>query len=166
VLDIGCGDGALFADLTERLAGGVGIDPDLPANLPRAGVRWVRGEFPGSLPSGDRYAIVTALAVFEHVPVSGQPAFLAACRDRVAAGGRLILTVPSPMVDGILHVLRLARLIDGLALDQHHGYDVRQTVPLALEAGFKLEHHARFELGLNHLFVFRAPPATDAFQPN
>ena len=65
------------------------------------------------------------------------------------------MTVPSARVDGLLRALRWLRWVDGLSLEEHHGYDPRDTVLLACSVGFELERHERFELGLNHLFVFR-----------
>jgi len=66
----------------------------------------------------------------------------------------VILTVPSPLVDHILALLRFLGLIDAMTLEQHYGFDPRQTVPLFNSSGFRLIRHRKFELGLNNLFVF------------
>jgi hypothetical protein len=72
-------------------------------------------------------------------------------------GARLVLTVPSRRVDDVLRVLQAVHLVDGMAVEQHWGFDPAQTVPLFTSAGLVLESHGRFQLGLNNLFVFRKP---------
>lgn len=158
LLDVGCHDAVLFRRLGSRLRGGVGIDPLAPPAAGLAnGFQVVRGMFPADLPPGELFDAVTCLAVLEHVPRSGQRDFLVACADRLMAGGVLVLTVPALAVDSILRWLRRLRLVDGMSLDQHHGYAPAETIPLAQAAGFVLVVHRRFQLGLNNLFVFRKP---------
>ena len=41
--------------------------------------------------------------------------------------------------------------------DQHHGFQIAEVEPLFAAAGLDLERHETFQLGLNHLFVFRKP---------
>ena len=67
----------------------------------------------------------------------------------------MIVTVPSPLVDIILALLRFFGLIDAMTLEQHYGFEPRQTVPLFTKAGFRITKHRKFELGLNNLFVFK-----------
>jgi SAM-dependent methyltransferase len=151
LLDVGCGDGELLRQLGRN---GVGIDPRLakPADVP--GVKFVRGNFPGDLPVAEPFDAITMLAVLEHVPESAQPAWPSACHRLLAADGRVVLTVPSPRVDAILAVLRFFRLVDGMALEEHHGFDPSGVTPLFESAGFRLATHKTFQLGLNNLFVF------------
>src|SRR5215475_10332172 len=66
VLDIGAADGVLFRRLGDRIAGGVGIDPDAPRTV-LGNVRLVPGKFPDDLDSGETFDVVTALAVVEHL---------------------------------------------------------------------------------------------------
>jgi len=156
VLDIACADGALFRVLGDRLGAGVGIDLDpVPQSTARYG--FIQGSFPSALPPSEPFDVVAALAVLEHIPASDQPGFAAGCAKALRGGGRLVVTVPSRRVDDVLNVLRAVRLVDGMSLEQHHGFDPAHTVPLFERAGLVLERQAHFQLGLNNLFVFRKP---------
>lgn len=154
VLDIGCSDAALFDVLPEDCYY-VGVDPELRTTARSPRMELIHGSFPEALPAGRRYDVVTVLAAFEHVPDDEQPAFIEACHRALVDGGLAILTVPHPRVDDILHVLSALRLIDGIEIHQHHGYDVSQTTALFEGRGFELAQHSRFQLGLNNVFVFR-----------
>lgn len=158
LLDIGCHDGTVFRRLASRLSAGVGIDPlAVPTSDPGAPFQIVRGAFPNDLPTSTAFDVVTCLAVLEHVPVAGQPAFVDACAARLKPGGVLIVTVPAPAVEGILRWLVRLRLVEGMSLEQHHGFAPADTVQLAIAAGLQLVTHRRFQLALNNLFVFRRP---------
>ena len=151
LLDVGCADGELLRQLGRN---GVGIDPRLakPADVP--GVQFVRGNFPDDLPAAEPFDAITLLAVLEHVPEIDKPTWALACHRLLAADGCVVLTVPSPRVDAILVVLRFFRLVDGMALEEHHGFDPSVVTPLFESAGFRLATHKTFQLGLNNLFVF------------
>lgn len=155
VLDVGCGDGALFRVLGDR-AFGVGIDPNTtPARL-NAQCELVRGSFPHEVPSG-LFDAVVALAVLEHVPMDEQSAFASACAASVRPGGMLIITVPSPVVDRMLHVLEALHLVEFGEVHQHYGYEPHRTIPTFEAVGFDAVVARRFQLGANNLFVFRLP---------
>jgi hypothetical protein len=47
------------------------------------------------------------------------------------------------------------RLVDGMAFEEHYGFDVRTTPAVFTPHGFALIVRRRFQLGLNNLFVFR-----------
>lgn len=156
VLDIACADGALFKMLDGRLSAGVGIDLD-PVPPSTAKYRYVQGSFPTAMPPGDPFDVVAALAVVEHIPDQDQAGFAAGCAERLRSGGRLVVTVPSARVDDILRVMKAVRLLDGMRDEQHHGFDPRKAIAMFEQAGLVLERHSTFELGLNHLLVFRKP---------
>lgn len=158
VLDIGTYDGLLFA---RAGAVGVGIDPDLaPGAQDVPGVTLVRGAFPQDL--GDRgvgaFDAATALAVIEHVPEAELASWSRSLAELVRPGGRVVITVPSPAVDHVLHVLLRLRLVAGMQAHQHHGFEPDDVKDVFAAPGWHLERHQRFQLGLNHLFVFRRTP--------
>lgn len=152
LLDVGCADGSLIRAAAGRVRDAVGIDPDAPV-----GSGLVRGSFPDDLRDRGPYDVIALLAVFEHVPDGERATFVAACRDLLRAGGRVVMTVPVPLVDRIVDALRGLRLLHGMDIDAHHGYPPEETPGYFAAAGMRLVTHERFELGLNHLFVFELP---------
>lgn len=154
VLDVGCSDGALFRVAGDRIASGVGIDV-LPADEWRGGPRAEQrtGAFPAGLRAGETFDAVTMLAVVEHVDEPELKEWAQRCAQVLRPGGRVIITVPSPAVDTILHVAMRLRLLDGMETHQHHGFDPSQVPDLFGATGFSVEAAERFQLGLNNLFV-------------
>jgi hypothetical protein len=65
-----------------------------------------------------------------------------------------VITVPSPAVDSILHVLIKLRLMRGTAVHEHHGFEPASVAPAFLRAGYLPVVSRRFQLGLNNLFAF------------
>lgn len=162
VLDIGCADGALFRFFDQRLSGGMGIDMD-PVPASSGKYAYVRGAFPAALPAErPQFDLISALAVVEHVPEPEQEGFAAACFECLRPGGRVVVTVPSPRVDTVLHLLKSVHMADGMADSQHYGFDPRKATGMFERAGFVLERHSHFQLGLNNLFVFRKPAESRA----
>jgi 2-polyprenyl-3-methyl-5-hydroxy-6-metoxy-1,4-benzoquinol methylase len=154
VLDIGSSDGALFQRLGDRLGSGLGVDPTLPADRELGRIQFKAGYFPAAIPAGSElFDVITMLAVLEHFPDAAYASLGTDCARFLKPGGRLVITVPSPLVDHILAVLKSLRLIDGMSLEEHHGYDIRRTRAV-FAPHFRLLCHQRFQLGLNHLFVF------------
>jgi SAM-dependent methyltransferase len=160
VLDIGCADGELFRRVG-GIAEGVGIDPDLPNPVPKAPKTvFARGLFPKALPDKQPFDVITMLAVLEHVPVEKQWILAADCARYLKPGGRLVITVPSPMVDKILAVLRFCKLIHGMALEQHYGFEPDDTPAIFEAGGLELVEARTFQLKLNNLFVFEKQSTT------
>jgi 2-polyprenyl-3-methyl-5-hydroxy-6-metoxy-1,4-benzoquinol methylase len=154
MLDIGAADGPLFRQIT-HVGSYVGIDPDLPADRQLAlNARLTKGLFPECIKGEQPFYCITMLAVLEHIPSTQQPKLAVDCATHLRPGGYLVITAPSPAVDWILSVLKWLRVIDGMSLEEHYGFDVRRTPELFRSAGFQLLHNARFQLGLNNLFVF------------
>jgi 2-polyprenyl-3-methyl-5-hydroxy-6-metoxy-1,4-benzoquinol methylase len=156
VLDIGCADGALFRALADRIRDGIGIDPNAVDNN-EPPYRLIRGSFPEGTGDLEPFDAIVALAVLEHVPTDKQPAFASACYRLLRPGGHVVLTVPSPLVDRIVHIEQKLHLADGMELHEHFGFEPEETVPLFREAGLEVVQARSFQLRLNHLFVFRRP---------
>jgi 2-polyprenyl-3-methyl-5-hydroxy-6-metoxy-1,4-benzoquinol methylase len=157
LLDVGCHEGELIERVLGRVATATGVDPLV---TPHAGgkVRVLRGVFPGEVdfPPAS-FDCITALAVLEHVP---DPAgFARACAAALVPGGRVLLTVPHAAVDRLLDVLIALRFADGMAHEEHHGFDAARTPALFEAAGLALVARERFQLGLNCLYVFAKPAA-------
>jgi SAM-dependent methyltransferase len=159
VLDVGTGDGALFR-LAGRGIGGIGLDPTLTAPAELSNARLLPGRLPHPDVPPASFDAITLLAVLEHVPPGEQTAFARECARHLRPGGLVVVTVPSPRVDAILGVLLRLRLVDGLSLEEHFGFDPRDVPRVFAPPAWELVRHAPFQLGLNHLFVFRlAAPA-------
>ena len=155
VLDVGCADGALFRQLSDRIAEGVGIDADLESKLSMDNAELVPGPFPDALEPRRPFDVITMMAVLEHVPPERQTALARGCYEHLKPGGFLVITTPSPLVDHVLDALKLLRLIDGMSLDEHYGFEPRITPGIFTSHGFRVVESKKFQLGLNNLFVFQ-----------
>ncbi len=153
VLDIGAHQGQFLRTLGGRIRASVGLDPlAAPHTADRFRVVPERFGVPAPFTDGSFDAVVM-LATLEHI--REKEGLATECHRLLRRGGRVIVTVPSPQVDHILSVLTALRLVDGMSLEEHHGFTPDETPRLFREAGFELEHYRTFQLGLNHLFVFR-----------
>ena len=159
VLDIGTYDGTLH-----RLGGlaGMGIDPELADGEAPPGVTLVKGLFPSDmppLPEGS-FDAATAVAVFEHAPPDELADWADALARLVAPSGLLVITVPAAAVDKILHVLMRLRLVAGMEVHQHHGFEPHDLNTVFSGPAWRRRKHRTFQLGLNHLFVFERTSIT------
>jgi SAM-dependent methyltransferase len=153
VLDIGTYDGALL-----RRAGrsGMGVDPN-PADVPAPpGVTMLKGMFPADLPPlpDGWFDAAVALAVIEHAPRDELDYWAATLARLIAPYGLLIITVPAPVVDTILHVLMRLRLIGGMEVHQHYGFQPQDLDTIFCAPLWLRRKHRPFQLGLNNLDVF------------
>lgn len=156
VLDIGCHQGEFLVRLGTTIRDSVGLDPlATPVTRERFQLLPIPFAEPLAFPA-QRFEAIVLLATLEHIRDKAPLAREA--RRLLSPGGRLIMTVPSPRVDDIVHTLVKLGLADGMSLDEHHGFKPADTESIFCGAGLELEHHETFQLGLNHLFVFRNPP--------
>lgn len=154
VLDVGCGDGEMFRQWDALIQRGIGVDPDLEAVTALGRHELRPAVFPGGVEDVS-CDVITMLAVLEHVPADAHDQVAETCARVLRPGGRVIVTVPSPMVDHILAVLIKLRLLDGMHEEEHYGFEPDDTLRVFDRDEFELVVHRRFQLGLNNLFVFR-----------
>ena len=155
LLDIGCHQGEFFQFLGNRINPSIGIDPLLEKdNLKIPGNhKLYQLMFRELLPFADlSFDVVSMLAVIEHI--KEKDLIAKECRRLIRTGGRVVITVPSKMVDQILSLLIFFQIIDGMSLEEHHGFNPGELPSIFLSEGFKIIARRKFQLGLNNLFVF------------
>ncbi len=158
VLDIGCHQGEFVKSLAQRIGSSVGFDPAVKCES-TAVHRFIPEMFQQPSQFDDEsFDVIVMLATLEHIP--NKEPLAEECFRLLSPGGRVIITVPSLAVDGIMEWLCWLRIADGTCLEEHHGYDPKQTSAIFNQHGFELERHRTFQLGLNNLFVLRKPVAT------
>lgn len=157
MLDIGCNKGELLLKASGKISSGTGIDPHCETGTIDGNIQLIKGRFPDELPPGKTYSCITMLAVLEHIPAKQQLDFLKNCFNQLEQGGLLIITVPDENADKVLARLKKMKLISGMDLEEHYGYDAFNTLPLGTRAGFRLVIFEQFEMGYNNLFVFIKP---------
>jgi cyclopropane fatty-acyl-phospholipid synthase-like methyltransferase len=155
VLDIGCHQGELFKALGQRLRRGTGIDPLLQQEIANEKFSLIRGNFPMDGDVSGNFDHICLLAVLEHIPILQQHAIAFACSKLLRENGVVIITVPSPKADKVLDGLKKLRLIKGMSLEDHYGFDPAQIPQIFGQAGFALQVHKTFQAGFNNIFVLK-----------
>ena len=152
ILDIGCHDGEFLEYLGDRIVESIGIDPDA-TTIELETYSLLRGTFaPRSEFASASFDAAVMLATLEHMnDVNG---IAQECARILRPRGRVIITVPSLVVDQLLTVLIRTRFLDGMSIEQHHGLVPSQVPEAFIGSSFALLAHNRFQLGLNHLYVF------------
>lgn len=154
VLDIGSDDGILFKKV-KNIKSGIGIEPKIEKEIVGDNFRIIKGYFPNDC-AGQKFHVITLLAVLEHISPGELQKLGLDCYHTLHTNGLVIITVPSPKVDLLLTMFQKLKLIDGMSLEEHHGFKVTDTSNIFSEDRFKLIAHKKFQMGLNNLFVFQA----------
>jgi 2-polyprenyl-3-methyl-5-hydroxy-6-metoxy-1,4-benzoquinol methylase len=155
--DIGCDDGYLLQRLANRLTVLEGCDPRLNQYQLNPKFNCSMGFFPAVIDNGchDRkYDVIYALAVFEHFNQNDLHKSSLIVSEMLKDNGRLIVSVPHPFVDRILDVLFFLKLIDGQALEEHHGLNPKLLIEI-LQSHLLLKRIKYFQLGLNNIMIFQ-----------
>ena len=155
VLDIGCGDGALFHLLGNHIREGIGLDPTLSSHVQGQNFELIPGNFPDALTETEPFDVITMLAVLEHIPEPELHSFADNCVFRLKPGGLLIITTPSPHADYILNILMALRLIDGMSLMEHYGFNPQQIHTIFSMPSLNLVKSVKFQMYFNNLFIFQ-----------
>jgi 2-polyprenyl-3-methyl-5-hydroxy-6-metoxy-1,4-benzoquinol methylase len=153
VLDIGCHQGELFKMLGQRIAPSVGIDPLYRANIETDVHQFLVQEFHEPLPFEDgSFDVIVLLATIEHM--QEKSAVAREAKRLLRRSGLVIITIPSLFVDRILSFLLLIGFIDGMSLEEHHGFSPDDLPTIFAASGFSLKRRQKFQFGLNNLYVF------------
>lgn len=156
LLDIGCHLGALF-EKTQMTGDGIDLILQRPLKTRRYTL-WP-GRFPHDFQLDKKYDNICLLAVLEHIPLEEVALYPQLLHRYLNPKGRVVVTVPMPVVDVILKVLLWGKLIDGMEVNQHQKFDRSLIVHYFTTHGYQLIHAKRFELGLNQLYVFEKSSA-------
>lgn len=154
LLDIGAHGGDFFDYLGDRIGPSVGLDPEVHSDY-RAGRHSIlAGYFPERAPQ-EQFDAASLLAVVEHLDDDTLASAARSLAELVRAGGRVIVTMPSPSADGLLDTMQRVGLIHGMDLEAHRQLTVESLIDIWAECGLQLFEYRRFEFGLNNLAVFK-----------
>jgi SAM-dependent methyltransferase len=155
VLDVGSEHGDLYFYLKKNVGEYVGIDIQTKP-LTETNFTLIKGKFPENLPAALNYFdAIVMLAVVEHLDEKALASLSQTSAKILKPKGLLLMTIPSPLVDVILIILRKFRLVHAETLHEHHGFKPGDMKKIISSNDFELLHHNKFELGLNNFFVFR-----------
>jgi 2-polyprenyl-3-methyl-5-hydroxy-6-metoxy-1,4-benzoquinol methylase len=153
VLDIGCHQGEFLSFLGEQIAPSIGIDPLYRANGEPIQHQLLPWEFHEGMPfENNSFDTITLLATLEHM--QNKDAAAREIRRLLSPGGRVVITVPSVVVDRILDILLVLQVVDGMSLEEHHGFSPEEVPGIFVQEGLELISLQKFQLGLNYLYVF------------
>jgi SAM-dependent methyltransferase len=153
VLDIGCGSTPYFlshSSFREKFA----VDRLTPT-VPAPDISWhaidLNAEPALPFESG-AFAVVTMLAVVEHLDPTRALALLGEVHRTLQPGGVLVVTTPAPWSNPLLRLMSRCNLVSAEEIDEHtHTYSIAQLRQQLSGAGFAREHMrlGYFELMLN-----------------
>jgi ubiquinone/menaquinone biosynthesis C-methylase UbiE len=154
LLDVGCGATAALLRAVEPYVGSaIGIDRKAPA-LASGKLSTIAAALDDTLPFPDAsFDVVSLLAVLEHL---AQPEAIVGEIHRVLTpGGEAVLTVPSKAAKPVLEFLafRLGVVSRAEILDHKRYYGRDSLRQLFVDAGFRVDAHRYFQLGMNNFLV-------------
>ncbi len=153
ILDIECHDGEFLDFLGDRIGPSVGIDPLCQKNQRQTQHQFLPWEFHAAMPFQEgSFDFISLLATLEHI--QNKNSAVREIKRLLVPGGRVVITVPTVMVDKILEILLVLKIVDGMSLEEHHGFSPEEVPDIFLREGFKLIKLQKFQLGLNHLYIF------------
>lgn len=159
VFDIGCDDGYLLQKLSHITKKQDGIDPRVNVSSISLNSEIKNGYFPSDIEDYQMqgtYDAIFALAVFEHFSEKDIQQSASVIFRMLSPRGRLIITVPHPVVDNLLNILMFLHLIEGQSLKEHHAFDPEKLLTL-FSGTLRLVKHETFQFGLNNIYVFERP---------
>lgn len=149
VLDIGCGSGVLARHLSPKSYLGFDVDP---AVLDSACLIHPRHNFTSTMPAGQHFDTIVALALLEHLEDPGTA--LREWHQRLAPSGRIVVTTPHPRGDKLHRFGAGFGLFSQSAAQEHTTLlDRGVLASLGGRANLRISHYRRFLLGLNQLVV-------------
>jgi SAM-dependent methyltransferase len=153
VLDIGCYRGEFLESISGVIGTGVGIDP-LAKNRKVKNLEFRKFTFENKLPfKKGSFDDIFMLAVLEHI--GDKKSLVEECFRVLRKGGKCIITCPSPRADPLIAMLiGVGILHESDFFKQHVTPDNDEIVYRFKRAGFKLEKHETFQMGLNNVWVW------------
>ena len=152
VLDIGCFQGEFLQYMGDRIIESIGIDPLAP-EIKTEHFALLKDTFsPPTNFAPNSFDAIVILATLEHMSEPDRVAM--ECARILRPAGRVIITVPSPLVDQIIDILVRIRVLDGMSMEEHHGFQPSELPHIFHKVSLSLLTWRRFQLGLNNLFVF------------
>ncbi len=153
VLDIGCHQGEFFKWMDDKISPSVGVDPLCKETATLEGHQFFSASLQDCPPfESNSFDAIVLLATIEHI--RDKTVIARETARLLRAGGRVIITAPSLMVDKILDILLSLRIVDGMSLEEHHGFTPDELIDIFTAVGFQLIKKQKFEMGLNNLYVF------------
>jgi len=158
ILDVGCGTGAILErlDAPEEYHG-VDAQAEVLEHLRR---RYPQHTFEqadldlDAFAEGRSFDTILLLAVIEHV--YNQRHLFEQLLARLAPGGRIVITTPTPLGDGVHRIGARLGLFARSAEDHHPIIFSRARFRVfARRFGLRIDHYRRFAVGCNQLVVLR-----------
>lgn len=155
VLDIGCGDSAIFLNST-RFNSKIGIDRLCDCWWD---CRYVQHDLACSsiLPVlSDSISVVTLLAVMEHLDYDSITAILLEIMRVLRPGGQVVITSPSAGTQELLTILAKLNILSMAQISEHKTLFTLSSLRLIMEqSGFNMVTVRRFQLGVNLCAIAR-----------